>query len=186
MNVKPALPDEIWVDVAGFEKLYKVSTHGRVLSCGRVVADRRTGTRTKKDRLLKLTVDSVGYQRVSLCRGSSYKEVWKVHRLVAAHFCQKPDGCDVVNHLDNNTVNNHYSNLEWTTSLGNNQHMTSQGRGKPPRGESSYSALTDEDIREIRRLCTEGVPQSSVGKQFRISQQQVSKIVLRTRWAHVT
>lgn len=185
MNVKRALPDEIWVDVAGFEKLYKVSTHGRVLSCGRVVADRRTGTRAKKDRLLKLTVDSTGYQRVSLCRGSSYKEVWKVHRLVASHFCQKPDECDVVNHLDNDKVNNHYANLEWTTSLGNNQHMTRQGRGKPPKGEASFSKLTDADIREIRRLCDEGVPQATVGKRFGIAQAQVWRIKERIRWAHV-
>jgi hypothetical protein len=45
----------------------------------------------------------------------------KVHRLVAFKFCQNADVLlnDKVNHLDENKLNNHFSNLEWTTHTGN-------------------------------------------------------------------
>lgn len=38
-----------------------------------------------------------------------------MHRLVAEYFCHKPDGCNIIHHLDNNGLNNHYTNLIWTT-----------------------------------------------------------------------
>ena len=53
-----------------------------------------------------------------------------VHRLVAEAFCPKPEGCDVVNHIDSNRVNNHKSNLEWTTASGNIQHGVAKGAYK--------------------------------------------------------
>ena len=51
-----------------------------------------------------------------------------IHRLVAEAFCDRPNGCNVVNHLDNNKKNNNASNLEWTTSFGNIHHAMKQKR----------------------------------------------------------
>ena len=54
--------------------------------------------------------------------GGSYRIVGgiaRVHRLVAAAFCLKADGCDVVNHVDGDPDNNAATNLEWTTYKGN-------------------------------------------------------------------
>ena len=51
-----------------------------------------------------------------------------MHRLVATAFLPKKDGLDIVNHLDNNTLNNNVYNLEWTDYKGNMQHATKQGR----------------------------------------------------------
>ena len=179
--------NESWVSVEGFENLYEVSNLGNVRSCARVVYDQRTGTRTKKEKLLKLTQDSPGYLRVTLYKGTHYKEVWKVHRLVAKHFCVKPVGCDVVNHIDNIKTNNASSNLEWTTALGNSQHMMAQGRKYFPSGDESTSAkITTEQAIEIIRLASEKVSQRKIGEMFGISQQQVSKIVRGSRWKHLT
>lgn len=176
---------EQWLDVFGYEGLYQVSSHGRVLSCARTVPDKRTGTRTKKARLLALTVDSAGYQKVTLYRGE-LKEVWKIHRLVATHFCDKPAGCDVVNHIDNVTTHNWKENLEWTTPLGNNHHMCNQGRNRACRGEQSGSSkLTEEDIRSIRKLSDQGLSQTKIGEKFGIGQAQVWRILRGLRWAHV-
>jgi hypothetical protein len=51
----------------------------------------------------------------------------KIHRLVAQAFVANPNGYNVVNHLDGDKTNNAASNLEWTTSHGNNQHAWDTG-----------------------------------------------------------
>lgn len=49
-------------------------------------------------------------------------KVFKIHRLVALTFLDKPKNKNIVNHLDGNPLNNHVSNLEWTTNRGNTEH----------------------------------------------------------------
>lgn len=45
--------------------------------------------------------------------------------------------------------------------------------------------LTSDDIKEIRRLVSQGMTQDAVGKQFGVAQGQISKIARRLAWAHV-
>lgn len=64
---------------------------------------------------LKTDINSVGYKRVSLCRDGKVLRMF-VHRLVALHFLEKPDGDGwCVNHIDGDRLNNHASNLEWVS-----------------------------------------------------------------------
>lgn len=58
---------------------------------------------------------SNGYQYVSLGR----KNKKRVHRLVANAFIPNPQNLPVVNHLDENKLNNNVSNLEWCTHRDN-------------------------------------------------------------------
>lgn len=61
------------------------------------------------------------------------------------------------------------------------RHMSDQN------GEKNVAAkLTDDDVREIRRLCAEGVWQRIVAERYKISQSNVSMIVNRKTWTHVT
>ena len=101
---------EQWKLVPDTDGKYEVSNHGHVrnASTGAVLKPRRTRT---------------GYQRVHINRKDMY-----IHRLVADAFCNHPDGCNVVNHLDNDPTNNHADNLEWTTQKGNWYHASRQGR----------------------------------------------------------
>lgn len=176
---------KIWKDVVGYEGSYRISNDGSVESCERIVSHPHTGTRIIRGRLLKLTTDKNGYHTVQLYKDSKAK-ILKVHRLVALHFCDKIEGNDVVNHIDNRRDNNCYLNLEWTTPLGNTQHMKKQGRSINFKGEEcSWSRLTESDVHEIRRMCEEGVTQKEIGMKYNISQQQVSKIKNQKRWQHV-
>lgn len=105
---------ENWKAVATYEGIYLVSDLGRVMSA-------RTGE------ILKRQISNKGYYRVRLYKDDGGKWIG-VHRLVAAAFCKKPDGCDVVNHLDNTPTNNVPENLEWTTTKGNLAYADMQGR----------------------------------------------------------
>lgn len=86
-------------DVVGYEGLYLVSENGDVLSL-----------RTKK--FLKQQLSRAGYYTVELnVNGFSKKHL--IHRLVAQAFIPNPDNLPMVNHKDENSRNNHWSNLEW-------------------------------------------------------------------------
>lgn len=98
---------EEWKDIQGFEGLYRVSNTGKVFSI-------------RRNKILKGKVDRYGYLCLVLWNGkNNYRTV---HRLVADAFVLKPDGCNVVNHLDCNKQNNNADNLEWTTVQGNTKH----------------------------------------------------------------
>lgn len=60
---------------------------------------------------MKSNLDRYGYERMTLYKNGK-KTYESVHRLVALAFCNKPEGCNVVNHLDENKLNNNANNLE--------------------------------------------------------------------------
>ena len=60
-----------------------------------------------------------GYYAINLSTDNGGK-MFRVNRLVMLTFYPIPNADEmVVNHLDCNPVNNHISNLEWTTRTGN-------------------------------------------------------------------
>jgi len=60
-----------------------------------------------------------GYQYVSLSNPCKKKINKDVHRLVADHFLDRPEGTTQIDHLDMNRSNNHMNNLEWVTQSEN-------------------------------------------------------------------
>ena len=60
-----------------------------------------------------------GYQYVALCMPGRKKINKDVHKIVADHFLDKPEGTTQVDHLDMNRKNNHVDNLEWVTQSEN-------------------------------------------------------------------
>lgn len=117
---------EIWKAVEGYEGLYEVSDSGRVRSLDRHIATIR-GSRLCKGRILRPIKNNTGYYQVILAKNGRARH-FLVHRLVAAAFCEHPEGCDVVNHIDNNPSNNNCTNLEYTTHKGNTFHAIMENR----------------------------------------------------------
>lgn len=80
---------------------------------GRVKSLPRNGTKSE-ERILKPRFTK-GHWYVSLCKNGKSVNHY-IHRLVAEAFIPNPDRLPEVNHIDENTANNHVNNLEWCTS----------------------------------------------------------------------
>lgn len=102
--------EEIWKDVVGFERMYKISNFGRVKSI-----------RLGKEKILKQGKDGHGYLHVNLC-GAGVNKVIKIHRLVAIAFLQNPLNLPTVNHKNENKEDNSVENLEWMSYSDNNNY----------------------------------------------------------------
>ena len=95
---------EKWKNIKGYEGFYQVSNQGRVYSI-------------KDDKIINEYINNHGYKFVVL---SKYKFGWKsyyVHRLVAEAFVNNSNikEYNVVNHINEDKLDNSYDNLEWTT-----------------------------------------------------------------------
>lgn len=124
------MQEEIWKPIDGYEELYEVSNLGKIRSLDRTTVQCNNGTLTDtkyKGKELKGKANDKGYVRVHVSKDGK-GEYLSVHRAVATAFCEKPEGCNIVNHLDNNPSNNEATNLEWTTYKGNMQWASKQGR----------------------------------------------------------
>lgn len=99
---------EIWKDIKGYEKKYKISNLGNIRSyC------------TGKEIIRKQVFNKkLGYYAV--CLGSNNKQY--VHRLLAQAFIPNQENKKQVNHKDGNRANNDLSNLEWVTCSENHIH----------------------------------------------------------------
>lgn len=133
---------EEWLPVVGYENFYEVSSHGRVRS-------KRINTRIvdKQNKIMRQKGDRNGYFRVNLNDGNKCKACL-VSRLVAEAFLSNPEKLPVVGHNDDNKVNNHVSNLYWTTTKENNYH-----NGKLERFQLSHK----EKIRHIAAILSNPV-----------------------------
>jgi hypothetical protein len=119
---------EVWKDIPGYEGRYMASTFGRIRSLDMVIPTKGGSRRLSKGRLLKnyLTKD---YYSVRLYNGKEKKgHAYHVHTLVAITFIPRIDGCDQINHKDENKLNNRVENLEWCTSSYNLNYGTRVSR----------------------------------------------------------
>ena len=183
---------EIWRDIEGYEGWYQVSNYGRVKSLARTVNYGDKSTRTQAEGFLNLrnsgnALNGYFYKSVILCKNKRRKQI-KVHRLVAEAFVEKPEGCNVVNHLDNNPSNNAASNLEWTTIVGNNKHRHIQGRSSAPKGAAQGSSfLSEQGIEEIKNLLAgKKHSQQQIADMYQVHQSHISRIKLGKAWAHLS
>ena len=79
---------------------------------------------------LSQKITKKGYASIVLRRNGESHD-FRVHRLVMMNFGDSDDFTLQVNHKDGNKLNNHISNLEWTTSLENVHHAIRTGLWKP-------------------------------------------------------
>lgn len=93
-----------WKEIKGYEGRYLISSSGDVISL------KYGGSNRAK--MLTWKVNNKGYAWVEL-RKNGIKEQKLVHRLVAEAFIDKVEGLNLINHKDENPLNNDVDNLEW-------------------------------------------------------------------------
>lgn len=106
---------EEWRSITGYEGLYEVSNIGRV----------RSLTRYKK--VIKPHITNAGYYQYQLWHNGEC-HVASAHRLVAQAFVPNPSKDNVVNHIDENKLNNSAENLEWISHADNCRYGTAIAR----------------------------------------------------------
>lgn len=143
---------EIWKDIPEYIGMYQVSNLGNVKSVERYSFE----SRNKKPRILlslmlKSYISTNGYRYVSLCKNG--KSIHKsIHQLVAIAFLNhKPCGYKlVVNHIDNNRLNNNINNLEIVTqSVNTNKvHLRNENTGIY-KDRKKWSATVHKNYKKI-------------------------------------
>ena len=100
------IEEEIWNEIENHEGKYWISNLGNIKNIHKKLKPYVSGS----------------YYGIKLVDGKDRDSVL-IHRLVASYFVEneKPDEYNVVDHIDNNKLNNRYDNLRWTTQSGNMQ-----------------------------------------------------------------
>lgn len=142
---------------------YAVSDHGRVMRTA-------SGKASNPGQIKDIRISSTGYHIAALYSNCKMKHV-RIHIQVAAEFIGPcPEGHEV-NHKDGNPLNNHYSNLEYTTHTGNMHHMFHTGLRK--------CKFSEADIEDIRRRVENGEKQIDLAVEYGTSKSYLNSIVKR-------
>lgn len=120
------------------------------------------------NRYLATSISSKGYHRGTISYNGIDKKV-TVHRLVAMAFVGGDFSLEV-NHKDGNKDNNHYSNLEWVTSLENIEHAVDNGL------REVHHKLTETKIHHVCSLLQDGMRNIDVAEVTGVSKSHVSGI----------
>lgn len=115
--------------VKGYTGIYEISNLGRVKSLSRVIERNDGNTRVTEDRIILPFTTKAGYSQIVLCKDGVKKKHY-IHRLVANAFIPNDNPIEkiVVNHKDENPINNNVGNLEWCTQRYNMRYGKMQAK----------------------------------------------------------
>lgn len=125
---------EIFKPIPGYKGIYEISNKGSVVSKKRIAISQKQ-RRVIKEKYLRAYIHKSGYLVVGLTKNKVQK-LYKLHQLIAMAFLNhKPNGMKtVVDHIDNNKLNNDLSNLQLISQRAN--------RSKDRKGSSKYTGVS--------------------------------------------
>ena len=154
---------EEWEDIRNYEGYYQISNRGNIKSYHK----------NKNGKLMKITIQKTKYNYVYSIVGLTKDNqcvLFKVSRLVALHFIPNPENKPEVNHINNDSLNNYYKNLEWATHKENMQHSYNQSR---------LGKLKKSDWIIIKYLYENDIFQKELANYFNISASSIKEILVK-------
>lgn len=168
--------NEVWKKIThidginyNFVRNYYISNYGRVKNDSSIMKQAMRGK----------------YYRISLAyvaNNKKYKRSFSVHRLVCEYFC-KPNvnKLPTVNHIDGNTENNMYTNLEWASYKDQAIHAYKMGLTYIAKGEDSHlSKITESMVRQICEYLEKGLSVTMIREKLNLS-TDYTEIIARIR-----
>ena len=114
--------------VKGYAGIYEISNMGRVKSLSREIERKDGNTRTTKEKIIVPFNTKCGYHQIVLTNKDGVKKKHYIHRLVANAFIENPNKLPIINHKDENKLNNRVDNLEWCSTYYNTRYGKLQKR----------------------------------------------------------
>lgn len=109
-----------------------------------------------------------------------------VHKIIADAFIPTNDKTLEVDHIDNNRLNNHLSNLQWITHAENVSKIPFERKSNARRGSKNGRAkLNEQDITVIRRMYKDGMNIMQIAKEFKCGWTTISHVVKGETWVNV-
>lgn len=149
------LPNEEWRQIEETPNCYLCSNYGRIKTLP------RNGT-SKKGRILKSYLKNDGYYEVVLQYYGKHL-YRRVNRLVAQTFIPNPDNKPVVDHIDNNPLNNKVDNLQWLTTKENNEKYYKNNYDGRFKGRGKINAKRVIAINNDTKLIFDSIFKCSLG-----------------------
>lgn len=132
--------------------------------------------RCDKYRYFKGVISGRGYIQLSIPNLSTQL----AHRVIASIFIPNPQNKPQINHIDRNRINNHVSNLEWTTQKENVMHSLSLGSYKGNNGRIVLDIKDLKFYKSIREASEEtGIPYGTL--EFKLRGDNVYKNLKQIR-----
>ena len=158
---------EVWKPIPG-RPGYEASSHGRIRSLDRWIADHNGRRLFLRGRTLKQVLNADGYPVVG---GLGY-----VHRAVMLSFNGPPANGFEVAHNDGNPANNLLTNLRYDTHAGYHADRLTHGT----HGRGANAKLTAYDVIVIRSVI--GETTRALAKRYGVSDACIRLILIKRRW----
>jgi len=146
-NVKSFSQGEKIFETYDYSGLYMIYNNGDVFSL-------------RKNRFIKPTVqEPYSHVTITLTDHNRIPLKWSISRLVAFHFIGPPPTPQhEVDHIDQNPMNNHYTNLQWMTHSENIQAAFNRGartgywlgKQKPPFSLETRLKMAEAKIKPVK------------------------------------
>lgn len=121
-----------------------------------------------RDRFLTNNMMTSGYEKCHIKNDDGVLKHCSIHRSVALLYVDNPNNKPFVNHIDENKVNNYYTNLEWVTDAENKQlwhdnnpdkHSSIKEHTKIPKKEQILEVIPelggrDFDDEKVIEICS--------------------------------
>lgn len=135
--------------------------------------------------MMVLCLDSYGYPLVVLRDMVGKSHTRTVHKLVAeAFYGPRPEGMDLVRHLNGVKTDNHWTNLTYGTLQDNADDMMRLGE-QFHGSQLKQSKLTEPEVAEIHQRLRQGKRLAVIAREFGVDPSSIARIRDGKTWWRV-